>query len=236
MNSAFFTLHTDLPREGPGEAADVAWAAQVAEVRPGRAVLDACSGPGADIAALLEATPGGHVTAIDAQAHFITAVQGAWSDPPVTARVGDAFEPEGAFDFIWCAGAVYFKGVEAALSGWRKVLRPGGAIAFSEPCFFVDAPSEAARAYWEGYQAGTEADIVAAARRAGFKTIETRKVSDAAWAAYHDPMAARIAALRPGATADLHRVLDEAEAEIADYQTIKHETGYLLAVVRPDGG
>lgn len=43
---AFFALHRDLPREGPGEAADVAWALEVAGVAPGARVADAGCGPG----------------------------------------------------------------------------------------------------------------------------------------------------------------------------------------------
>ena len=233
MNSAFFTLHDGLPREGPGAPEDVAWAARVAGVQPGARMLDAGCGPGADIPALLAAAPKGHVTAIDAHAPFVERVQSAWADGPVTPRTGDAFAEPGPFDFIWSAGAVYFRGVEAALSGWRAALAPGGAVAFSEPCHFTEAPSPEAVAYWEGYQAGTQSDIDAAVRRAGFVTLATRPVSDAAWAAYHKPMAERCRDLRPGAGPDLAAVLDEAEAEIATYREVKDETGYLLSVVRP---
>jgi hypothetical protein len=46
-------------------------------------------------------------------------------------------------------------------------------------------------------------------------------------------MEARIARLRPGADAALSQVLDMAEAEIAGWRAHRHETGYLLSVVRP---
>ncbi len=57
----------------------------------------------------------------------------------------------GPFDLIWSAGALYFLGVTDGLTGWRAALAPGGAVAFSEPCFFTDTPSDAARAFWDGY-------------------------------------------------------------------------------------
>lgn len=232
---AFFTLHADLPREGPGETADVAWAAGIAGVRPDARILDAASGPGGDIGALLRAAPQGHVTAIDLHAPFIEAARARWgADARVTLLTGDMTAPEGPFDVIWCAGAVYFLGIEAALSAWRPRLAPGGAIAFSEPCLFTDTPAEGAIAFWEGYARLTDpAGIAAQVRAAGFETVATRPIADIGWESYYRPMEARIATLRPGADAALSRVLDMAEAEIAGWRAHKAETGYLLSVVRP---
>ena len=232
---AFFTLHADLPREGPGETADVAWAAGLAGMRPDARILDAASGPGGDIGALLRAAPQGHVTAIDLHAPFIEAARARWgADARVTLLTGDMTAPEGPFDFIWCAGAVYFLGIEAALSVWRPRLAPGGAIAFSEPCLFTGTPSEGAIAFWEGYARLTDAaGIAAQVQAAGFETVATRIVGDIGWESYFRPMEARIARLRPGADAALSLVLDMAEAEIAGWRAHKAETGYLLSVVRP---
>ena len=70
---AFLTLHRDLPREGPGEAADVTWGAKVAGVGSEARILDAACGPGGDITALLEVAPRGHVTACDRITHFVAA-------------------------------------------------------------------------------------------------------------------------------------------------------------------
>jgi len=232
----FFTLHADLPREGPGETADVAWAAEIAGLKPDARVLDAASGPGGDLGALLRAAPEGHVTAIDLHAPFIKAAKARWGkDKRVTLEVGDMTAPKGPFDLIWCAGAVYFLGIDAALSAWRPKLSPGGAIAFSEPCHFTDSPSDSARAFWEGegVAVSAEAGIRARVADAGYQTLATRRLSDVAWESYYRPLAARIAHLREGADAALTRVLDENEAEIAAWRANRAETGYLLCVVRP---
>jgi SAM-dependent methyltransferase len=233
---AFFRLHADLPREGPGETADVSWAAEVAGLRPEGHVLDAASGPGGDIGALLRAVPDGHVTAVDLHAPFIDAARARWGqNKRVTLQVADMTAPGGPFDMIWCAGAVYFLGIEAAMQAWRGTLAPGGAIAFSEPCFFTETPSDGARAFWagEGVQIGTEASIKTRIAAAGFETLATRRLSAVAWESYYRPMEARIAQLRPAADPELSRVLDEGAAEIAGWRAHKAETGYLLSVVRP---
>jgi len=232
---AFFTLHADLPREGPGETADVAWAAGVAGIKPDARILDAACGPGGDIGALLRAAPKGHVTAIDLHAPFIDAARARWgSDRRVTLLTGDMTAPEGPFDFIWCAGAVYFLGIEAALAAWAPHLAPGAAIAFSEPCLFTDTPSEGAVDFWEGYARLTDAaGIAAQIDAAGFETLAARPVGDIGWESYYRPMEARIAQLRPGADARLQEVLALAEVEIAGWRAHRSETGYLLSVVRP---
>lgn len=234
MSDAFFTLYQGLDREGPGEPADVAWACAVAGLAPDARICDAGCGSGADVPALLAAAPEGRVTAVDSHKPFIDALLiRVDADPRVTAYKGNMAKLKGPFDLIWSAGALYFLGVEAGLRAWRPALAKGGTVAFSEPCFFTDTPSEAAQVFWEGYAATDAVGIDAQVRAAGYETVATRRLSDAAWQAYHDPLGARIAALRPGADEALRAVLDATQAEIDTFARVRGETGYLLSVVRP---
>ncbi len=232
---AFFTLHRGLPREGPGEAADVAWAAQVLALAPNAEMADIACGPGADIAALLVAAPEGHVTALDKTAQFVEAARAIWADDPrATILRADMTRVMNSYDLIWCAGAVYFMGVTEALRAWRRSLKPGGAVVFSEPCWFTDSPSATAEANWAEYPAMTDADGIAAqVAAAGYDVVATRRLSDTAWENYYAPLDARIASLRPDADVDLARVLDEAESEAARWRAHRDEFGYLLTVARP---
>ena len=233
--TAFFTLHRDLPREGPGEAADIAWAAQVVNLAANAQIADIACGPGADIAALLRAAPKGHVTALDKTAHFVDAARKAWADDPRTTILkADMARVMNSYDMIWCAGAVYFLGVTEALRKWRKSLKPRGAVVFSEPCWFTDAPSPQSVGIWAAYPAMTDAvGIAERVAAAGYEVVATRKLSDQAWEDYYTPMNARIAVLRPGANMALTAVLDEAEAEAAAWRAHRDEFGYLLTVARP---
>ncbi len=235
MSQAFFTLYQGLDREGPGEPADVAWAASVVGLPRDARICDAGCGSGADVPALLQAAPEGHVTAVDSHKPFIDEV---WirvgPDPRVTAYAGNMAKLKGPFDLIWSAGALYFLGVTEGLRAWRPALAKGGAVVFSEPCFFVDQPSETARAFWDGEgDVGDAKSIDARVRAAGFETVATRRVSNEAWEAYYQSLERRVAALRPGADAELTEVLDAAEREIALSRASRDETGYLLSVVRP---
>ena len=229
-DAAFYHLYSGLPRVGPGEPEDVAWARAVARAPEGARILDAGCGPGGDTGRLL-AHPGARVTAVDAHAPFVEELRARY--PEATAFAGDMATAEGPFDFIWCAGALYFLGVSAGLAAFRPRIAEGGAIAFSEPCHFTDTPSAEAIAFWEGYPARTEAALRAEVERAGYRILATRRLSDAAWDAYLVPLTARAAALKPGAAPDLLEVIGAAEAEAALWDRVKGETGYLLIVAVP---
>ena len=231
----FYRLYRGLEREGPGEAADVAWAAQKAGLAPNARICDVGCGSGADIGPLLAAAPQGHVTAIDKQAHFIEeARQQYGTDARVTLQAGDMADINGPYDFIWCAGAAYFLGVREALTLWRDALASGGVIAFSEPCWWQDPASAMARALWDEYPAMTDEDgIQDRVTAAGFETLATRRVADAGWDIYYASLEARIDQLRPDADAALTAVLDDSATETATWRACSGEYGYLLSLVRP---
>ncbi|KEJ89540.1 class I SAM-dependent methyltransferase [Sulfitobacter donghicola] len=233
---AFFTLHRDLPREGPGEAGDVVWAASFLDLPARAQIADVACGPGADIEALLAEAEHPHVTALDLTEHFVAAARQQWrGDDRVTVLKADMKAISNPYDLIWCAGAVYFMGIGPALKAWRKSLLPDGAIAFSEVCWFSDDRSPRAEGFWAQQYPNTtdEAGITAQIKDAGYKVIGQRRLSDAAWEAYFGPLDARIAQLRDGADAALNAVLDEAEEEAACWRAHRDEYGYLLSVVRP---
>ena len=233
---AFFTVHCDLPREGPGEPADVAFALDLAALPDGATICDAGAGTGGDVAALL-AAPGARVLAIETEDRFVAAMQARLGDDP-RARVERwdmaalYAHPWAPFDLIWCAGALYFLGLEDGLAAMGRALRPGAVLAFSEPCFRTASPSAAARDFWEGYPTRPEAEIVRAVAAGGYTVLGTRVLSDSAWEAYYRPMEARIAALRPGAEGRLTAMLDQCAAEAANWRAVRAETGYLLTVAR----
>jgi len=242
--SAFFTLHRDLPREGPGERGDVAWAGEVCGLPRDARICDAACGPGADIPALLFAAPEARLIGFDLHQPFVDDATARFEGD---ARVSiwqarliamDDGLPDpadlGPFDLIWCAGAAYFHGITECLTAWREALAPGGYVAFSDAVYLTDTPSDAVRGNWAEYPAMTDAaGIDARVRAAGFETVATRVLSDAAWEGYYGPMERRIADLKPGADAALQEVLAEAEAEARIWRDHRDEFGYLLSVVRP---
>ncbi|MRH20186.1 methyltransferase domain-containing protein [Rhodovulum strictum] len=233
---AFFTLYDDLPRGGPSDDDSLNWALALAGVPEDGAICDAGCGPGADIAALLAHVPRGRVEAVELHPHYAARAAARFADEPrVRVRQGDMGTLGGPFDLIWSAGALYFLGVTEGLTRWRAALAPGGAVAFSEACWFTAAPSARARTFWdrEYPQITDAAGIAAQVEAAGYTVLGQRPLSDAAWEDYFQPMEDRIATLRPGAPPALAEVLTAAEDEIATWRACRAEYGYLLTVARP---
>ncbi len=231
----FFRLHDQLPREGPGDRGSLDRALDLVGLRPDAVIYDVGCGPGGDVAGLLAHVPRGRVVAIDLHAPFIDQLRARFADEPrVEGRVGSMADLEGPIDLVWCAGALYFFGTVAGLRAFRGALAPGGAVVFSAPCWFVDEPSDTARAFWDGEDAdvvGREA-LLAQVREAGFEPVADWPLPDEGWEAYYGPMEARIASLRPGASPELDEVLDAGEREIAGWRAARRETGYLVVVAR----
>lgn len=237
MNEAFFTVHRDLPREGPGEAADVFWALDVAQTMPDARILDAACGPGADTVVLAEARPDAEILAVDVTPHFVEETQTRVKPfgPRITVAQRSYLELDGTFDLIWCAGAVYFHGIETLLKTWAPYIAPGGTVAFSEPAWMIDPPSDAARAFWDGaYEPQTLAGVEAQIHRAGWGVIGQRWIVDEPWAAYYGPMSARLDQLEQlGPEPAVAEAIAQARDEIAKWQAAREEIAYSLFVVRP---
>ncbi|MFV0361224.1 class I SAM-dependent methyltransferase [Tropicimonas sp.] len=235
---SFFVLHRDLPREGPGEPQDVAWATEVAGTRGNCRVCDAGCGPGADTETLAALLPEARIDAFDLYPQFVAAAAArcARFGARVSARVGSMADLSGPYDLIWSAGAVYFLGVTEALARWRPALAEGGRVAFSEPVLLDAAENNrAVRDFWADYPAITDrAGIEARIRAAGYRVLGGRLIVGAAWEAYYLPQEARIAGLRASAVPEaLEPVLREAEAEIANWRAAPDRIAYLLSVVAP---
>jgi trans-aconitate methyltransferase len=137
----FWQLYSGLDREGPGTADDVLWALDRAGVPDRAAICDAGAGSGADTLTLAQARPRGTIVAVEKSEHLVDRANQRLKDHPnAQAMQGDMANLPGSYDFIWCAGALYFLGVTEGLSLWRKALPSGARVAFSEPCYLSTPP------------------------------------------------------------------------------------------------
>lgn len=222
-------LFAPLERAGPGDGASLRWALQVAGTAPDAHVLDAGCGTGADLPALMAAVPQGRVVAVDTAAPFIERVRARF--PGIEAHVADmANPPGGPFDLIWSAGAVYQIGVAAALAAWAAHLKPGGCVAFSDLCWRVDDPPEAARAFWagEGLALGDAGALEAQVRAAGWRLRDACWLGQGGWANYYEPLAARLDRFAGDAA-----LIAGFRAEIALWREHGHSYGYRVIVTEP---
>ena len=255
QRAAFLDLHSNNPREGPGDKASTlrALAVVTAESAP-RRILDVGCGPGLQTQHLLDELIGQvsdstdkalELVAVDLHPPYIDLVNqwaGLYPAGTVTAycanmkglRMNEVFTQQ-PFDLIWCEGAAYFMGVSEALKHWRSLLGDPGYVAFSECVFLREDLPEAVRRHWAEYPAMTNVEGVANwVREAGFQLLEHFVLPPEAWWAYYDPLQARVNALRDKYRSDPDgaMVLVEGQNEIDVYREYSGYFGYAFFVAK----
>ena len=242
MNPAeiFWTLHTDLPREGVGSDATTRRLLQLAGPLPAAPrALDVGCGPGR--AALVLAEAGARVTAVDTHEPFLQRLRAAAAERGLAERIttdrrsmAELPYPDASFDLIWSEGAAYLMGVDAALASWRRLLRPGGTLVLTDLGWTTPEPAEATRRFWaEDYPAMRDADATAtAARAAGFDVVATYVLPESDWwEEYYGPLAERIGGW-PDPDPATAAVLAEQRAEIDLRREHPGDYGYTAFVLR----
>ena len=104
----------------------------------------------------------------------------------IDARVGDMREldfPPGSFDIIWCEGAAYILGLEAALRNWRPMLKRGGHIMISEVCWTKPDPPPECVAFWkQEYPAiSSVSSLLATIATCGYATVGHFTLPASSW-------------------------------------------------------
>jgi len=245
QRDAFLDLHTDNPREGPGDFLSAQRAFVAASKALGgevKTILDLACGPGMQTRYLAELAPSAKIAALDLRGAFVKQV-GDWivkqglSDR-ITAVVGDMNElefAEGSQDLIWCEGAVYMLGIETALAKWRPLLRSGGCVAFTEPVFLSDSLPDPVVTNWAEYPPMTDvAGVAALLRNTSYSLVESFVLPDDAWAEYYEPLQLRVNALRPkyASSPDALRVIEEGQSEIDAWRNYGEYFSYAFFVVQ----
>ena len=241
QRAAFFEVHSDLPREGPGDGASTRRALALALPLPERPrVLDIACGPGAQTLDLAAALPEATIVAVDFHAPYLEQLRRRADEAGCADRIetvhGDMsalnFEP-GAFDLIWCEGAAYIMGLPLALQAWRPLLREGGRIALSEAVWLRDdAPAEV-KANWAEYPAMADVPAVRAQfQKAGYALLGDFVLPSAAWWEYYSPIEARLETLGGRFDDDpvSAAIIAESHAEVDCYRKFSDYFGYAFFV------
>lgn len=244
LDEAFWAIHSELPREGPGDNASTARAlSAMTELPAAPAMLDVACGPGMQTLEL--ARRGGFVTAVDLHARYLGQARqsvhaAGLSDRVALVRASMTALPfaDGAFDALWCEGAIYIMGFVEGLQAWKRLLKPGGYVAVTEAVLFQEpeeTPPEVL-AGWADYPAITTiAGVLARAASAGFRIVDHFPLPASAWwDGYYGPIEAKLPSLRAAHGADpaYARRIREAEDEIDLYRRYSHAYGYLFVVLR----
>ena len=238
-----YELFSGLPRQGPGNAASTRQAlGLIPSVVPAR-VLDIGCGTGAQTLVLADSLPS-HIVAIDNHPSFIDALNRKAHELGIAdrleARIADMRRldfSDSSFDLIWCEGAIYNIGVEAALCDWRRLLQRNGHVAFTEVCWRKSAPPAACVAFWNReYPAiRNTSTVLEAITSCGYETVGHFPLpSSAWWDDYYRPLQDNISAFRTRHhnAPDAQKLADQCQTEIDIWHAYAEFYGYTFFVLR----
>ena len=240
----FFELFSGLPRQGPGDAASTLRALSlVPDVGSETRILDIGCGTGRQTRVLAQNSPA-RIVAIDNHPPFVDELNREAHRlglaERVEARVGDMRQldfTDASFDLIWCEGAIYIAGVEAALRHWRRLLAPGGHVAFSEVCWTKPDPPEECAAFWKReYPAmRDEEGLLSAIDVCGYETVGHFMLPRSAWwDDYYKPLERNVAAFRARhrGRPEAQELADQTQREIDVWKSYSDCYGYAFFVAR----
>ncbi|GFO63115.1 hypothetical protein GMPD_10340 [Geomonas paludis] len=146
------------------------------------------------------------------------------------------FEKE-SFDLLWAEGSIFIIGLSRGLKDFWGYLRPGGYLAFTELCWFVDDPPAEAREFFDNvYPDIKPADEVRRmAVAAGYRVIDSFNLPDSAWwDDYYTPMLARMHELKVknAGVAEAEAVYGHCETEIEMFRRYSKSYGYTFFVLQ----
>ncbi len=190
VEDAYATVFAGLSRQGPGSEASTRKALSLLPALPETGtVLDLGCGTGASTLVLAEALER-PVLASDVNAASLEMLmeraRAAGLDSRIStfvASLGDTGQPPESAALIWSEGAIFTVGVEPALRHWHAILEPGGAVAFTELCWFGAArPAEAEAFMRECYPPMTDAaSLLASCLRCGYRLQAMFALPEADW-------------------------------------------------------
>lgn len=237
--AVFWELHSDLPREGPGDDMATRHVLSLLPKRRYDRILDVGCGPGMQTICLARSFDG-QIVAVDTHQPFLdvlahrTKVERFGPRVKIENASMEALPfPDATFDLIWSEGAIYCIGFERGLKLWRRLLTLDGVVVVSELTWLrVNAPADALR-FWERNYPDMS-DIAGNLKRvvnSGYNPLATFLLPSDAWFRnYYDPLERRIDALSQKYRTDeaIITELDAQREEIELFRKFNDSYGYVF--------
>jgi ubiquinone/menaquinone biosynthesis C-methylase UbiE len=245
--SFLFIMHEGLPRQGPGSTVCTQ---RMFSFLPGLPeipkILDIGCGSGMQTIDLARLCPTACITAVDVYPAFLEEVNkrsiaAGFSDRIRTIRVSMddlPCSPE-SFDLIWAEGSIFIIGVEQGITLWKKFLKPGDFLGFTEATWLTKSPSEKVRSFWRENYPGmkTVDEIKTITSQAGYTSITDFPLPASAWwVDYYIPLLIRLPAMehqfRGKTRAEAIILLTRQEIELFEKYSTEYGYQFFLPKIR----
>jgi len=241
----FYELFEKLPRQGPGCREATLQALGLLTDLPARPrVLDIGCGSGMQTLALAGELKT-KIVAVDNHRPLLDTLDrsarqaGLDIETREFSMVEMPFARE-SFDLLWAEGSIFIIGLERGLQEFAGYLKPGGYLAFTELCWFVDDPPVEVKAFFADACPDMKSvpDVCQMAADCGYRIIDHFHLPDSAWwDDYYTPMLARLKELAThnAGIAEAAEVYARLEAEIDMFRRYSAGYGYTFFVLRKEG-
>ncbi|MDJ0737360.1 MAG: class I SAM-dependent methyltransferase [Nostocaceae cyanobacterium] len=240
----FFELHSNLPREAPGNNDSTAKALSfVPKLPQNPQILDIGCGPGMQTLTLAKIT-GGHIIAIDNHQPYLDVLQQCAESENLSSHIETYncsmfsldFEHE-SFDLIWSEGAIYIIGFQQGLQNWYSFLKPGGTVAVTELSWLVKNPPSEPLQFWNHEYPNMKyvAENISIIQELGYTYIHSFNLPESAWwDNYYIPLEDRISLLQTKYQGDVEAqsILQLEQSEIELYRNYSHCYGYVFYIMQ----
>ena len=238
----FYELFEKLPRQGPGcQEATLKALGLVSDLPAKPRVLDIGCGSGMQSLILAKELQT-RVVALDNHRPLLDTLErsakaaGLEIETVEHSMMEMPFPPQ-SFDLLWAEGSIFIIGLERGLRDFAAYLKPGGTLAFTELCWFVDDPPAEVKAFFaaEYPEMKTIPEVCQLAGESGYRVIDTFNLPESAWwDDYYTPMRARMAELQEqnAGSAEAAEVYASCEAEIDIFSRYAACYGYTFFVLK----
>jgi ubiquinone/menaquinone biosynthesis C-methylase UbiE len=202
----FFELHSNLPREGPGDNESTKKAYQMLKELPENPrILDVGCGPGMQTIELAKLS-GAKIVALDFHQPFLDQLTVSAEKENLQDKIETVlgsmldmkFENK-SFDLIWSEGAIFVIGFEKGLREWKHLLSDNGYLVVSEMCWLrSDLPDELVEIMKEFYPVikSVEGNLDVA-KKAGYRVVGSFVLpSKSWWDNYFNPIQEKLPAIK----------------------------------------
>lgn len=240
----FFELHSNLPREGPGDNESTMKAYRMLKELPENPrILDVGCGPGMQTIQLAKLS-GAKIVALDFHQPFLDELEASAEKENLQDKIvtvlGSMFDlkfEDKSFDLIWSEGAIFVIGFEKGLQEWKHLLADNGYLVVSEMCWLrPDLPDEIVEAMKDMYPVikSVEGNLDVA-KKAGYRVVDSFVLpSKSWWDNYYNHVQEKLPALKEKYKDDKEAMEFMAfeDMEIAMFRKYSDYYGYVFYILQ----
>ncbi len=240
----FWTIHSGLPREGPGDNESTRKAYKMLKGLPEKPrILDIGCGPGMQTVELAKLS-GGQIVALDFHEPFLEQLRETIQREgmvdvvkPVKCDMCNLEYADSSFDVVWSEGAIFVIGFEKGLQEWRRLLTPNGYVVVSELTWLQhDVPDEVKEYMTNAYPAiKTVEENIEVVQKSGYRLIGSFVLPVKSWwDNYYGPIEAKLPSLktRYGGDEEAMQVIKMQEIESEMFRKYSDYYGYVFYIMQ----